>query len=42
MEAPEHLLADPPDLLVVSNPTYADEITAQARELGVGAELVVL
>jgi SAM-dependent methyltransferase len=42
VEAPEHLLADPPDLLIVSNPTYADEISAQARELGVGAELVVL
>jgi SAM-dependent methyltransferase len=42
VEAPGHLLADPPDLVVVSNPTYADEIAAQARELGVRAELAVL
>jgi hypothetical protein len=42
VEAPEHLLADPPDLVVVSNPTYATEIAAQARELGVTAELASL
>jgi hypothetical protein len=42
VEAPEHLLADPPDLVVVSNPTYAEEIRAQARELGVRAELLTL
>lgn len=42
VEAPERLLADPPDLVVVSNPTYAEEIRAQARELGVRAELVTL
>lgn len=42
VEPPEHLLADPPDLVVVSNPTYADEIRAQARSLGVRADLAVL
>lgn len=42
VEAPERLLADPPDLVVVSNPAYADEIAAQASELGVRAELTSL
>jgi SAM-dependent methyltransferase len=42
VEAPQYLLADPPDVVVVSNPTYASEIREQARELGVGAELLTL
>ena len=42
VEPPEHLLEEPPDLVVISNPTYADEIAAQARELGVRAELAAL
>jgi SAM-dependent methyltransferase len=42
VEAPQHLLADPPDLVVVSNPTYAEEIRAQARELGVRSEIDTL
>lgn len=42
VEAPRRLLAEPPDLVVVSNPTYADEIAAQARELGVRADLASL
>jgi SAM-dependent methyltransferase len=42
VEPPEQLLTDPPDLVVISNPTYADEITTQASTLGVTAELVTL
>jgi hypothetical protein len=42
VEPPEHLLAEPPDLVVISNPTYAGEIREQARTLGVAAELAVL
>jgi SAM-dependent methyltransferase len=42
VEPPERLLEDDVELVIVSNPTYADEITQQARDLGVRAELLVL
>ena len=39
---PEHLQSERVDVLIVSNPPYAAEITEQAQALGVDAELVVL
>lgn len=41
--APEALKKDPPDVLLISNPTYAEEIKAQALELGLtDCEFLVL
>jgi SAM-dependent methyltransferase len=38
---PEHLRTSPPDVIVVMNPLYRDEIRVQAIALGVRAEIVV-
>lgn len=40
--APEALTALAPDVLVLTNNTYAAEITAQARALGLSADVLVL
>jgi SAM-dependent methyltransferase len=39
--APEHLCATPPDLVVVMNPIYADEIRSTLRELGLSPRLLL-
>jgi len=38
--SPDQLLADPPDVVVVMNPVYVEEISAQIREMGL-APLVI-
>lgn len=40
--APEFLTSYNPDLVIITNPTYADEIMAHARSLGVDPEFWVL
>ncbi|MDW3651854.1 MAG: class I SAM-dependent methyltransferase [Bacteroidia bacterium] len=40
--APEHIVAENPDLVLITNPTYAEEIKSQARELGLDPEFWVL
>lgn len=37
---PDQLLADPPDVVVVMNPVYAEEITAQIREMGLTPRVI--
>ncbi len=39
--APSDLVADPPDVVVVMNQLYRDEIVAALEELGISAEVVV-
>jgi SAM-dependent methyltransferase len=39
--APQDLVADPPDVVVVMNPLYGDEVGATLEGLGVAAEVVV-
>ena len=39
---PEFILEYQPDLLIITNPTYADEIKAQASDLGIHPEFWVL
>jgi SAM-dependent methyltransferase len=38
--APEQLQQSPPDYIVIMNPSYRDEISAQLAELGVSCELI--
>jgi SAM-dependent methyltransferase len=40
--SPEHLVEAPVDLVLISNPTYASEITEQARSLGIRCPVDVL
>ncbi|RMG27018.1 MAG: methyltransferase domain-containing protein [Bacteroidetes bacterium] len=42
VEAPEYLQHYQPELIIISNPTYAHEIQQQARGLGLDAEFMVL
>lgn len=42
VEAPEKLKDNPPDVILISNPTYAKEIQAQAEDLGVSCDFLVL
>ncbi len=37
--APAQLIAQPPDLVVVMNPVYVDEVKAELRRLGIDAEV---
>jgi len=39
---PDALSAAPPDVIIVMNPIYADEIREQLATLGVGAELILV
>ncbi len=39
---PENLLEDPVDLILISNPTYANEIAEQARSLGIRCPIDVI
>lgn len=39
--APQDLAADPPDVVVLMNPIYRDEISAQLAEFGLTPELIV-
>jgi hypothetical protein len=39
--APEDLVAEPPDAVLVMNPNYRDEIASQLAALGIDAELLV-
>ena len=40
--APEHLLLERPDVILITNPTYAEEIMAHARQLGCDCEFISL
>ena len=40
--SPESLVGAPPDLVVVMNPVYVEEITMQLAELGLHPEVVAL
>jgi hypothetical protein len=39
--APGDLLGDPPDVVIVMNPLYRDEVACTVHELGLDAEVVV-
>ena len=39
---PESLVATTPDLLIITNPTYADEIKGHAARLGLSPEFWIL
>lgn len=39
--SPEDLLEEPPQVVVVMNPIYRDEVAAMLSELGIGAEVLV-
>ncbi len=38
---PDHLVGDPPDVAVVMNPLYAEEVALALRDRGVDAEVIV-
>jgi SAM-dependent methyltransferase len=42
VEAPDHVRTNPVDLVLITNPTYAEEIAEQARALGVRCPIDVL
>jgi hypothetical protein len=42
VKAPEELKNSPPDIIIISNSTYSKEIQAQAKNLGLSSEFLVL
>ncbi|MDH3579118.1 MAG: class I SAM-dependent methyltransferase [Hyphomicrobiales bacterium] len=40
--APQALVDDPPDIVIVMNPVYVDEISEQLRGLGISADVVAV
>jgi hypothetical protein len=42
VQSPTALVADPPDLVVVMNPIYRDEIAAQLETLGIAADVTTV
>lgn len=42
VDAPERLKAERPDLVLITNPTYAGEIRRQINDLGISPEILVL